>query len=201
MPRAGPHHGRSHHRVASAALLPALALLGGCGMPIDGGALWLAGSSGLAWLRQGGCLQGSQLHGSLTPRQLYAAMGACVRRSDLTSAVTLFSLASAYGRFDAQRVTDPSARQAGSLLRILALQQLNEAQRQALVRAIQLTASDPDRMPRLCAALERIGPPTYHPDYMLRHGLARGRRALVSPFDGDATWQRVLDRDFRCNKA
>ena len=40
MPRAGPHHGRSHHRVASAALLPALALLGGCGMPIDGGALW-----------------------------------------------------------------------------------------------------------------------------------------------------------------
>lgn len=201
MARPTPRPRRRLGRRTSLALLPALALLGGCGVPVDGGALWLSGSSSLAWLSHGGCLQGSQLRGSLTPKQLYGAMGACMRRSDMSSAVTLFSLASAYSRFDAQRVTDPSAREAGSLQRILALQELNEPQRQALAAAIRYTASDQEQMPRLCAALERIGPPTYRPDYMLRHGLRSGRRSLVTPFDGEAAWQQVLDRDFRCSKA
>ena len=195
-------------RMAGLMLLPALGGLGGCGMPPDISGLWLAGSTALELIGHGGCLRGSQLHGDLTPLELYAAMAACMQRSDVGSAVILFSLAGAYGHYDARRVADPSAHQAGVLLRSLALQRLSEPQRQALAAAISTTANDPDQMPQLCATLERIGPPTYQPAYMLRHGLrsrqgeaASPRRDLVDGFQGDEAWEQVLDSFLRCGKA
>jgi hypothetical protein len=195
-------------RLAAVVLLPALGGLGGCAVPPDIAHLWLAGTTALELIGHGGCLRGSQLHGNLTPLELYRAMESCMQRSDVNSAVILFSLAGAYGHYDARRVVDPSAQQAGTLLRTLALQRLSEPQRQALVAAIRSTADDPERLPQLCATLERIGPPTYHPAYMLRHGLGAGqegaaspRRDLVEGFQGAEVWEQVLDSFLRCSKA
>jgi hypothetical protein len=177
-------------------------------MPPDIAGLWLAGSTALELIGHGGCLRGSQLNGDLTPLELYSAMETCLKHSDVRSAVILFSLAGAYGNYDARRVADPSAHQAGALLRTLALQRLSEPQRQALAAAISSTTDDPDRMPQLCATLERIGPPTYQPAYMLRHGLQARRggpaspgRDLVDGFQAAEAWEQVLDSFLRCGKA
>lgn len=155
----------------------------------------------------------ASLDGSQTPEQLYRGVAACLRRSEPDAAVLLFSLAVAYGRYDTLRVADPSAHQAGSLLRLVALQRLNEPQRQALSRGLAAGLSDTGSRPDLCATIERIGPPTYRPDYMLNHGEAGLRRglsgasanlpnaSLVPNFDGDAAWNQVLDGLLRCSKA
>lgn len=193
-------------------LLPALA---GCLAPFSA-PLLVAGTLVQAGLRGRGCPSLESLDGSQTPEQLYRGAAHCMRRSDTDTAVVLFSLAAAYGRYDALRVSDPSAHQAGMLLRLVALQQLDEPQRQALSSGVAAALSEPDRKPELCATIERIGPPTYRPDYMVRHGLASLRRSLpdadagaaaasavpplVQGFDGDAAWNQVLDRFLRCSK-
>ena len=192
-------------------LLPGLA---GCLSPL-GTPLLIAGNLMQAGLRGSGCPRLASLDGSQTPEQLYRGAARCMRRSDTDTAVVLFSLAAAYGRYDALRVNDPSAHQAGMLLRLVALQQLNEPQREALSRGVAAALSEPEANPDLCAAIERIGPPTYQPDYMLRHGLASLRRSLpearssapmpngglVQGFNGDEAWNQVLDRFLRCAKA
>lgn len=192
-------------------LLPGLA---GCLSPL-GAPLLVAGNLVQAGLRRGGCPRLASLDGSQTPEQLYRGAARCMHRSDTDTAVVLFSLAGAYGRYDALRVRDPSAHQAGMLLRLVALEQLNEPQRQALSRGVAAALSEPGGSAELCATIERIGPPTYHPDYMVRHGLGSLRRSLpdnraagmptapelLQGFDGDAAWNQVLDRFLRCSKA
>ncbi len=192
-------------------LLPGLA---GCLSPF-GTPVLVAGNLFRAVHQRSGCPRLSSLNGSQTPEQLYRSAAVCMRRADTDTAVVLFSLAGAYGRYDALRVSDPSAHQAGTLLRLVTLEQLNESQRQALSRGIAAALSEPGRQPELCATIERIGRPTYQPDYMVRHGLGSLRRSLpgnrsaavpaspdlVQGFDGDAAWNQVLDRFLRCSKA
>lgn len=212
-PRSSPAAARAGHPP----LLPALVLtlllpgLAGCLSP----PYLLTRSLMRAAPGRGDCPRLASLDGSQTPEQLYRGVAACMRGSDQGTAVVLFSLAAAYGRYDALRVADPSAHQAGTLLRLVALQQLNEPQRQALSRGLNEALSEPGARPDLCAAIERIGPPTYQPDYMLRHGIASLRRSLhearssapnanaglVQDFNGDAAWNQVLDRFLRCTKA
>jgi len=161
-----------------------------------------------------GCPRLASLDGSQTPEQLYRGVAACMRGSDTDTAVVLFSLATAYGRYDALRVADPSAHQAGTLLRLVALQRLDEAERQALSRGMAVAQSEADARQNLCAAIERIGAPTYRPDYMSRHGAMALRRSLneqrspaseapselVQGFDGEGAWNQVLDRVLRCRR-
>ncbi len=196
--------------LAALLLLPALA---GCLSPL-GSPLLMAGALVQRGLRSSGCPRLASLNGSQTPEQLYRGAAACMRRSDTDTAVVLFSLAAAYGRYDALRVSDPSAHQAGMLLRLVALEQLNEPQRRALSSGVAAALSESGRKPELCATIERIGPPTYQPDYMVRHGLASLRRSLpdarpsaapavparVEGFDSDAAWNQVLDRFLRCSR-
>lgn len=192
-------------------LLPALS---GCLSPL-GPPLLLARRLMQSGLPRRDCPRLASLDGSQTPEQLYRGVASCLRGSDPDSAVVLFSLAAAYGRYDALRVADPSAHQAGTLLRLVALRQLDAAQRQLLSRGIATTLSEAGGKPELCATIERIGPPTYRPDYMLRHGLVALKQSLpdagaasrgaspglVPGFDGDAAWNQVLDRFLRCSKA
>lgn len=210
--RQRPRQARNPGMLVLWLLLPALT---GCVSPL-GPPLLLAGSLLLPGrLLRDSCPRLSSLDGSQTPEQLYRGVSACMRSAERDSAVVLFSLAAAYGRYDALRVADPTAHQAGALLRLMALQQLDDSQRQALSTGIAEALSEPGRKPDLCATIERVGPPTYQPDYMLRHGQMALRRSLsgnrtVAPappsglvpgFDGDAAWNQVLDRVLRCSKA
>lgn len=195
-------------------LMLLLPTLSGCLSPL-GPPLLLARWLVQPGLQRGACPRLASLDGSQTPEQLYRGVAGCMRHSDLDTAVVLYSLAAAYGRYDAMRVADPSAHQAGTLLRLLALQQLNDAQRQALSQGVATALSDPGRQPDLCATIERIGPPSYRPDAMLRHGVVALRQSLpdarssaavassglVQGFDGQAAWNQVLDRVLRCGKA
>ena len=214
-PVSAPAARRSGRLPRAAVLAPLLLLpaLAGCIGPFVP-PLLLAPSLMAATLRSGGCPRLASLDGTQTPAQLYRGVAACMRRSDTDTAVVLFSLAVAYGRFDALRVADPSAHQAGMLLRLVALQRLDEVQRQALSRGMSVAQSEAGRRQNLCAAIERIGAPTYRPDYMSRHGAMALRRSLrdhhaapsppssegVQCFDGEAAWNQVLDRVLRCSR-
>lgn len=154
--------------------------------------LLLAGQLPATLLDQG-CPRLANLNGSQTPEQLYAGMTACLRRSERARAVLLFSLAAAYGRYDALRLADPAAHRGSTLLRIRALQQLDLSERRLLAEGLATALSEGGHRADLCAAIERIGPPTYRPG-------ATGRHALVRGFDADSSWNQVLDRFLRCSK-
>lgn len=195
--------------LAALLLLPALA---GCLAPLHPGSLLLAGQLIGPMLQRQRCPRPAAIHAEQSPEELYAAMTACLRASEPDTALVLFTLAAAYGRYDALRVSDPSAHQAASVLRMLALQNLSASQRLELSSRVAALASDPRRLPDLCARIERIGPPAYPPDYMVKHGLRELRRgltrqpgdrrppALVENFDAATAWNRVLDRDVGCSK-
>lgn len=202
-------------RLRGLALLLWLPALAGCVAAIDPVSLRLASRLLAPALQPDRCPRLASLDGSQTPEQLYRGVAACLRGSDPDTAVVLFGLAAAYGRYDSLRVADSTAHQAGMVLRLAALQQLDEPQRQTLATSLAAALSEPDGQPDLCAAIERIGPPTYQPDYMLRHGQVALRRSLsgagssppppesglVEGFDGNAAWNQVLDRLLRCSKA
>jgi hypothetical protein len=209
--RTGPPQGGLLPLLVTLLLLPGVA---GCLMTPSPP---LMGAASLMRLRQldNGCPSLASLDGSQTPDRLYRGVAPCLRSADQDTAVVLFGLAAAYGRFDAKRVADPSAHQASTLLRLVALQELDASQRQALSQGMAAALARPAGRPNLCATVERIGPPTYRPDYMLRHGLAQLKRdvtgagadtpaasgGLVEGFDANAAWNEVLDDFLRCGKA
>lgn len=192
-----------------------LPLMGGCLAPPQPGALWQAALRIQALVHPERCPSTASLDGSQPPIQLYRGVVACLRGSDSDTAVLLFTLAGAYVRFDAQRVADPSARQAGTLLRLVALQQLSEPQRLMLSEGVDAALTEPDANADLCAAIARIGPPRYQPDYMLNHGEQGLRRSLpaarsslrqapgglVQGFTAEPAWNQVLDGLLRCRRA
>lgn len=194
--------------------LLSLPVLTACTAPLDPTSLLLAGNWAALLLQRGSCPRPASLDGHQTPVELYRSMRACLHRSDPDTAALLFALAAAYGRYDSLRVADPRAHRASTRLRLGALEQLSDPQRQALAAGVAAVLADPGRRPDLCAAIERIGPPSYSPDYLLAHGRMALSRAAgpgvrpprmpasvpVQPFDGSAAWNQVLDTVLRCDK-
>ena len=151
-----------------------------------------------------GCVGSDRLQPSYTPADLYRATSQCVRRAEYRDAVFLFAMAGVYGRYDTLRVADKSAHQAVTVLQMQALGPLPQERREAFGTVVQQTLGSPDGLASVCKELRRIGPPRYHPRYMIQHGmgafLTDGTTpdGLVTPFDGVAAWKRALDTFLHC---
>ncbi len=106
-----------------------------------------------------------------TPADLYPAVAECVRKGEMSRAVDLFMLAGAYGRFDAFRVADRTAHQAMPVLQMQVGQRLDEGQRKSFMETLEREVAEPAAVARRCREIDRIGPPQYHPAYMIQHGM------------------------------
>lgn len=144
------------------------------------------------------------LRGNMTPVELYKAVPICIRTSDLETAATLFALAGAYGRFDAMRVADVSARQAASVLTQFSLESLTSEQRATFGQEVSAMFKDEVRRQELCEKIKQIGPPTYYPRYMVRHGMDvilgknQGSDGLIQSFDPKDAWKQTLSGYLSC---
>jgi hypothetical protein len=138
-----------------------------------------------------------------TPPDLYQGVSACIQQEDYRTAVALFALAGMESRFDAQRVLDKTAGQAGQALIMDTLNGLPIDRRAKFQAAVKTVAADPEVLSRTCASIRKIGYPTYYPAYMVLHGIraftANPDDPTLQPnFDGAAAWDSLLGSYLNC---
>lgn len=138
-----------------------------------------------------------------TPPDLYQGVSACIQQEDYRTAVALFALAGMEGHFDALRVLDKTAGQAGQVLINDTFDGLPDDKRRKFQVAVRALAADPDTLSRTCASIRRIGFPTYYPAYMVLQGVraftAKPDDGTMEPnFDGATAWNSLLSTYLNC---
>jgi hypothetical protein len=156
-----------------------------------------------------GCVGADQVKNVYTPTDLYPAVAKCAGAGMPERGAFLFALAGLYGRFDALRVADETAHQAVLVAQMQALDALDEDRRQALNGGLQKLTASPEALATACREAVRIGPPSYHPRYMIQHGMAAltpwdapdpalVKDGLLKDFDPGAAWRQTLDSYLHC---
>lgn len=150
-----------------------------------------------------GCLESTDLSNRYTPAELYRAVAACAKQGKYKDASVLLALAGVYGRFDVQRVSDKTSHQALTILKMQALGNLTKEQQRAFKDDMRVTLGDPANLAVACQLFERIGPPHYHPVYMIQHGMSAftktdASNGLVKDFNAQVAWQQSLDSYLHC---
>lgn len=149
------------------------------------------------------CLTADEINNRFTPLHLYSAYSRCLSEGRIGDAHFLVVLGQVYGRFDARRVADPTAHQADLALRMQATENVQPETAAALKSHMASFAADQDKRAELCRRIERIGPPDYHPDYMINHGMSAYLKreqgnGLVAGFDPRGAWDDISVRNLRC---
>jgi hypothetical protein len=150
------------------------------------------------------CVPLNDLDNSRTPPDLYLGVRACIEKSDYPTAAALFALAGIESHFDAERVADKSAGQAGQVLIMGTFNAVPEEKRQEFQKTVVALNSDPKAMAPICLAIEKIGYPTYYPEYMVLHGINAftakpGDATLVADFNAPTTWAFLLTNYLSCH--
>jgi hypothetical protein len=134
-----------------------------------------------------GCVDLDQLDNTRTPPDLYLRVSACIQQDDYRAAVAIFALAGMDSHFDAARVVDKTAGQAGQELIIGTFDGLPADKREKFAKT----------------RIRSIGFPLYYPGYMVLQGVraftAKPEDAKLEPaFDGAATWNSLLTSYLNC---
>lgn len=152
-----------------------------------------------------GCVRLSAVTGKHTPADIYPGVAACIKAGDFEKAAPLYLVAGVFGRFDKLRVSDRTAHQAVTVLQRNDFADLTQDQRESffmnyLQPRLEKGSSS---LAALCAAVDRVGPPDYFPNYMIQHGmgayLGRSDGGLVQGFDPDKGWQDSLSGYLHCS--
>jgi hypothetical protein len=148
------------------------------------------------------CLPLSANSRSMSPPQLYRSMLNCLRDGQAAPVLPLYFLGTAYGSFDRARVADNTAHQARPALEMQLREALGEVEHDRFMGIITELSADAGKRAPLCQAVASIGPPTYHPSWMINHGMRQftgsNEPDLVADFDPAAAWQAVLDNYLKC---
>lgn len=132
-----------------------------------------------------------------TPVDFMDLSGRGAKTGEFDEAAKAFAVAIAYAQYDSQRVTDQTALQGIQVLIAEKMDGITEEQAFGVQAAGQQFTSDGGAA--LTAILERLGRPSYHPDYLIQHGLgaltgeSSGQDELVQDFDGESAWQAILE--------
>lgn len=154
-----------------------------------------------------GCIAQADAKGTYNPVDLFLGARACIDSDQYERAFDLFSLANIFGRYDMERVADRTAHQAVIVARMQIFGNLAPEKAAKFQTVAKAAVEDPARTQAMCRYLRRIGPPTYHPRYMIQHGMnafsggSGGAQDLVPDFSAAAAWSRVLDTYVHCPAA
>jgi hypothetical protein len=159
------------------------------------------------------CIPSEKLKNEYTVELLNHLMFNCAMRGQLDRALFLYALSGVYGNYDALRVSDPSSREAATLIRnvvLLALQSNPERYRQ-FKSYVVATLQDKVKRKMICNAIHDFGWPRYFPKYMVDHGLSAMRaeadkaplsnRGLVANFNESEAWNAALNSYLQCDTA
>lgn len=151
-----------------------------------------------------GCLSPEKLNSSTIPPNLYPAIVSCVKKDQVKDAVFMMMMAGVYSDFDTRRVVDPTTYHVNIVLihRIKPL--LSKSEFKKLGTNFVKTLKTPSRQSRVCERMEKMGPPTYYPRYMIQFGIQavtgfKSPEGLVKSFDPKTAWHAALTEYLRCS--
>lgn len=152
-----------------------------------------------------GCIPISSAKNEFTPADLYIGVTDCIDKKQINSAANLYILAQAYGTFDTLRVSDKSAHQALSILQLEFLKPLTKEDKTELAQVLRRTNLAKDEITKICKQIRQLGPPSYHPDYMIQHGMGAFTRGqsnggIAADFNQDKSWEKALSTSIHCSK-
>ena len=138
-----------------------------------------------------------------TPADLAVAVVRCGNQKEYDKAVDLFILMQLRAAYDAKRVEDRSAHQAGSVLAMQIRTELGKSRMDKMIAALGRFGDDTSpRHKAFCAEVKRSGPPDYHPTYMIQHGMSAftGRKGngIVKGFRPQKAWRDLLANYMKC---
>jgi hypothetical protein len=150
-----------------------------------------------------GCVELDVLDNTRTPPDLYVGVAACVQQENYRAAVAIFALAGMDAHFDAARVIDKTAGQAGQVLISATFDAMPAEKRDKFAKTVAEVAADAPALARTCNRIRRMGFPTYYPGYMVVHGIHAFTAnpddpTLESNFDAAATWNNLLSSYLNC---
>jgi len=149
-----------------------------------------------------GCITLDAAKPQYNPVDLFKVVRACIAANRFKDAVWINLLAMTYGRFDMQRVADPTAHQAITVAQMQIFGDVSAADRQTFNEFGKRTAIDPQAQGEICSAMGRLGPPAYFPRYMIMHGMgafsSHGGDGLVVGFDPAKAWTGILVAGRKC---
>ncbi|GAC16227.1 hypothetical protein [Aliiglaciecola lipolytica] len=149
------------------------------------------------------CLSMTQIRSSYTPADLFSGLTSCVEQQQFDSAADMYLAAMSNGYFDTRRVVDRSAHQAVMVLRMNTFAPYDQDVLNLLLSEITQKTTDNSQV---CGQLKNIGMPTYHPTYMIQHGMGafteqKHSNGLINNFDADLAWQEALKVVSNCPKS
>lgn len=105
-----------------------------------------------------------------------------------------------YGFFDTRRVSDKTAHQAISVLRMNLFGAHSQDNMDKLQTALTKLSSDNTA---ICQSLTDLGAPAHKPTYMIQHGMGSftgqsTKDGLVENFDSVVAWQDALSTIAKC---
>lgn len=151
------------------------------------------------------CVDISTLTSSHTPADIFTGLSDCIKKNEVRNAVRLYALALSYGRYDSLRMIDKTARGA---MRVLRFQTFASASKEyklkftAEKKKQDSTNLDKKEFSSLCKDIKNLGKPSYHPDYMIRHGMAAftGKpMGVLSDFNAEDEWEKVMSGFLKCS--
>ncbi|NSX53235.1 hypothetical protein [Parasulfitobacter algicola] len=150
------------------------------------------------------CIALSDITSDLTPPDLGLGVQDCMKQGRFDDAVELYIVMQLFARYDTQRVADISARQASHVLSIETSASQGEVAQKELGRAFtRFGKTGSPRHSAVCNHVGSLAPPSYHPSYMIKHGLAfiqgKPRKDFVPGFNASATWSDVLESYLKCS--
>jgi hypothetical protein len=147
-----------------------------------------------------GCVSVGGLSNKQNPVDIFTGLNACLIKNNYSNAAELYFAGMSYGFFDTKRVSDITAHQAISVLRM----NLFGAQPQEVLDKLQaaLTNINSDNT-AICKSLTKLGAPAYKPTYMIQHGMGAftgqsTKDGLVENFDSGAGWKDALSTIAKC---
>lgn len=146
------------------------------------------------------CISLAEVKSSYSPADLFYGISQCLDNHEYEKATKLFSVALAYGRYDQLRVTDKSAHQAITVLRL----QLMNAKQEHIDTFQNVLNEQLKEKERWCADLKDLPSPTYFPRYMIQHGIDAfsksegAHNGLNAQFNSEEAWRAVKKNYLMC---
>lgn len=143
-----------------------------------------------------GCISMSEVTSEFNPPSLIYAAKNCIKEQEYSKAWALLTTGYGFAYYDLKRLADRSTQGARTVLGMNAFSSLTNDEREKSSKISKEIQRDPDQVQAYCAALTKIGPPTYEPQWAILHGIG----AYQEPRDGHyltnvdtkALWEEVL---------
>jgi hypothetical protein len=147
-----------------------------------------------------GCVAVNQLSNQQNPVDIFTGLNTCMSDGNYSQAAELYFAGMSYGYFDTKRVSDKTAHQAISVLRMNVFGAQQKEVMEKLQVALDRISSDNSA---ICKSLTDLGAPSYKPTYMIQHGMGAftgqsTKDGLVENFNSTTAWTDSLVTIVKC---